>query len=364
MERDPSRPPTRTISHDGPATLSATATDAYGHVSPVATHSFVVAATTPKLTYNVVATDDVVNLSEAANAAGVLLTGGSTGLAVGAKFNVKLTDGATSDDLMAVVAAGGAWTATLSSAQAKALADGLATLTATATDANGNVSPVATHSVRIAETPPSLTIDTVAGDNSLSADEAKKGFAITGTSKGLATGATFAVKVAENGVTHSYNAVVGANGAWSTNVPSADARALTQGSAAITAQAMDIYGNMSALAMRSISISGGQAAGDVHLTSFEGVKYDFQATGEFVLVASTNPLRPFEVQVQELAWGNLASVTTEVGVRIGDDALVFHLDGSVSIDGLSGAQSGQLAGGPIRSCRRANTKSIGARASG
>jgi hypothetical protein len=108
----------------------------------------------------------------------------------------------------------------------------------------------------------------------------------------------------------------------------------------VSAVATDAFGNTSTVAMRSFDVATvGKAVGDVHLTTFRGQRYDFQATGEFVLVASTDPARAFEVQVQESEWRGMASVTTEVAARIGDAAVVFRTDGSVSLNGVIDANA-------------------------
>ena len=94
------------------------------------------------------------------------------------------------------------------------------------------------------------------------------------------------------------------------------------------------------------------AQGDVHMVTFDGLHYDFQAIGDFTLARSTGTANPFDVQIATAAYplDHLASVTTAVAVRLGSDSLIFALDGSVRLNGvadgaLSAAGAEQTFGG-------------------
>ena len=82
--------------------------------------------------------------------------------------------------------AGTTWSATIPATDATALANGTATVSALVTDANGNVSPVATQTVTVAEAGPTVTIDAVDGNNLINHTEALAGVALTGTVSGIA----------------------------------------------------------------------------------------------------------------------------------------------------------------------------------
>ncbi|MFG1672929.1 VWD domain-containing protein [Micromonospora sp. NPDC049282] len=82
----------------------------------------------------------------------------------------------------------------------------------------------------------------------------------------------------------------------------------------------------------------GGSNGDPHLVTFDRVYYDFQAVGEFTLVAATGG-DPLEVQVRQapMAGTRTASVNSAVGFRIGarrvaltltDGATRVHVDGA------------------------------------
>ena len=71
------------------------------------------------------------------------------------------------------------------------------------------------------------------------------------------------------------------------------------------------------------------AWGDVHLTTFDGVYYNFQAAGEYVMTRSTVAGDTFQVQARLAPYGANSSVTvqTQVGAAIGTDDVVFALTG-------------------------------------
>ncbi|MGA3402177.1 MAG: VWD domain-containing protein, partial [Acetobacteraceae bacterium] len=79
------------------------------------------------------------------------------------------------------------------------------------------------------------------------------------------------------------------------------------------------------------------AWGDVHLTTFDGLYYNFQAAGEFILSESTIPGDSFEIQTRMQPYGGSSSVSvnTMVGAQVGNDRVTFGIDrtDTVWIDG-------------------------------
>ncbi len=82
-----------------------------------------------------------------------------------------------------------------------------------------------------------------------------------------------------------------------------------------------------------------QAFGDVHIITYNGLTYDFQATGDFVLAQSRIPGDNFEIQMQLAPWYQGASVTTiqEVAIALGSDDVTFAWNraDTVLVDGVA-----------------------------
>ena len=87
-------------------------------------------------------------------------------------------------------------------------------MSAQVTDANGNQSTVASQTVTVAETGPTVTIALVDGNNVINFAEAHAagGVPLSGTVTGIAANSSFQVTVTDNGVTKSYTATVNAAG--------------------------------------------------------------------------------------------------------------------------------------------------------
>ena len=100
----------------------------------------------------------------------------------------------------------------------------------------------------------------------------------------------------------------------------------------------------------------GHAHGDVHLETFTGQDYDFQAQGEFTLAKSTEPGNSFDIQVrlEPLSAGASVTYTTAVAAEVGSDRVTFDLlhpdlvwvDGAPSTLSTSNAIL-NLAGGQV-----------------
>lgn len=139
-------------------------------------------------------------------------------MSAGSSVTVKLNG----KSYQATVDANGNWQTSVSSVDLKALKDGVATVTATVTDKEGN-SVSATHDLNVlTHTLPNPTINVPFGDGVLNATEAQSAQTITG--KTGITGAGQTITLTLNG--HNYTGSVDANGNWSVVVPQADVQAL------------------------------------------------------------------------------------------------------------------------------------------
>jgi T5SS/PEP-CTERM-associated repeat protein len=89
----------------------------------------------------------------------------------------------------------------------------------------------------------------------------------------------------------------------------------------------------------------GSGQGDVHMTTFDGLNYDFQAVGDFVVAQSTDAANPWEVQMRTVSWGGGASYTQELAADVGGDRVTFAVgrDSLVYVDGT--ADTGLQPGG-------------------
>ena len=121
--------------------------------------------------------------------------------------------------------------------------------------------------------------------------------------------------------------------------------------------ATDYYTGKTVNTTVTVNRPKGGGHGDVHLTTFDGLNFDFQAVGEFVLAKSTAPGDNFQVQVRLSALGGGESsptLTTEIGIQVGNQVVTFAADrtSTVYVDGAAAGLSTSantltLAGGTI-----------------
>jgi hypothetical protein len=269
-----------TIANEGNGTFDVTAkiTDLAGNSSGNSAAFGVTVDTVANApTINVVASNDVVNDSEAA--AGFAITGtGEVGATVTLTFSssITLTNGNT-----AVVGGGGTWTIAVTDADVTAMSEGGETVTATQTDLAGNTSTSATRPITVdTGVPAAPTINDVAINNIVNDGEAAAGFAITGTGEaGAAVTLTFS-----SGITLATGntAVVSAGGTWSVAVTDTDITAINEGAESITATQTDAAGNTSTSATHNISVDTGvPAAPVINAVAINDIVNDAEATAGF-----------------------------------------------------------------------------------
>jgi T5SS/PEP-CTERM-associated repeat protein len=105
----------------------------------------------------------------------------------------------------------------------------------------------------------------------------------------------------------------------------------------------------------NLVMPGGQ--GDVHMTSFDGLYYDFQAVGDFVAARSPDPANAWQFQIRTASGPGVTSITTELAAAIGDSRVVFAIGGNtLTVDGAPDT----LGIGEVQSFEEGNLKHLSA----
>ncbi|HFI9209109.1 TPA: Ig-like domain-containing protein [Escherichia coli] len=218
---------------EGSASAQASVSNINGN-SASAVHNYSVDSSAPTIIINTVASDNIVNASEAD--AGVTVSGSTTAEA-GQIVTVTLNS-PTVQTYQATVQADGSWSINIPAADLAALTDGSHTLTATVNDKAGNPAST-THNLAVDLTVPVLTINTIAGDDIINATEHGQALVISGSSTGGEAGDVVSVTLNNK----TYTTTLDASGNWSVGVPAADVTALGSGPQTVTATVTDVAGN-------------------------------------------------------------------------------------------------------------------------
>jgi hypothetical protein len=224
------------IPADGSSTVSVMAKDAFGNSSAALTRSIQIDTSAPGLTIiKSVTGDDLIGPSE--KLAGVQIQGTAEALA-----NIGLTFGnfvrtAKADTF-------GNWSFSLLSSQVPE--DGETLVTVTQSDAAGNVSAVATRTVKVDAQPPAKPIiQPVATDNIINAAEKQDGVTLRGTAEPNAS-----IELTLGTISRTIKTA--ANGSWSSSFTAAQIP--IDGPINVTAIATDSSGNISEPATRIFTI--------------------------------------------------------------------------------------------------------------
>ncbi|RAZ71077.1 Ig-like domain-containing protein [Enterobacter cloacae] len=215
---------------DGPLDIKASAQDISGN--PVTIGTVIDVDLAPvAVSINSVTDDNVLNAAEKGQ--DLVLSGTTSNVEAGQTVTITFA-GKT---YTTTVDGSGDWTWTVPAADLSGLKDGDARVQVSVSNVNGNgASSVQEFSVDTAA--PTVTINTISGDNMLNAAEAAQDLTLSGTST-AEPGQT--VTVTFNG--NQYTAQVQADGTWTLDVPAADMAGITDGSAAVTASVSDKAGN-------------------------------------------------------------------------------------------------------------------------
>ncbi|MCV7760176.1 Ig-like domain-containing protein [Pluralibacter gergoviae] len=226
---------------DGHYTVSVSVTDSAGN-SGQDTHIVSVDTTPPVVSIETISGDDVINAAEKLLP---LTIRGASSAEVGQTVTVTLGG----KSWTAQVTSNGTWTLDVPADALAALPQGKLTVTATVDDKAGNGGST-TRDITVDTTPPTVTIDKVAGDDAINSDEQKAGQTISGTAdaeEGQVVTVTF------NG--HEYRATVNAAGKWSVNIPGRDFLGTADGTYTIEARVSDKAGNPGGVT-RDVTLNG------------------------------------------------------------------------------------------------------------
>lgn len=213
----------------GTVNIAVSGTNTAGTTTSIS-HPVTVDLAAVAITINTLSTDDVINAAE--KGSDLQLSGTTSDVEAGQTITVIFGG----KSYTTTVAAGGTGADNPSSRSAT-LPDGAANVRASVSNVAGN-SACATHAYSVDATAPSVTINTIATDDILNADEAGSALTISGTSTAEA-GQT--VTVTLNGVNYSGN--VQADGSWSVSVPTGDLANLTASPYTVSAAVSDKAGN-------------------------------------------------------------------------------------------------------------------------
>ncbi|HBK4748448.1 TPA: Ig-like domain-containing protein [Enterobacter hormaechei subsp. steigerwaltii] len=215
---------------DGDASVQVSVTNVNGN-SASAGREYSVDATAPSVTINTIATDDILNATEAQS--DLAISGTST-----AEAGQTLTVSLNGKDYTTTVSANGSWTLNVPAADLAGLTDGSVTVTASVSDKAGNPASV-DHTLTVDVTVPAVTIHTVAGDDVINVAEHNQAQIVSGSATGAAAGDTITVTIGGQ----SYTTVLDAAGNWSVGVPANVISGLSDGSVTVTASVTDAAGN-------------------------------------------------------------------------------------------------------------------------
>ena len=215
---------------DGDASVQVSVTNVNGN-SASAGREYSVDATAPSVTINTIATDDILNATEAQS--DLAISGTST-----AEAGQTVTVSLNGKDYTTTVSANGSWTLNVPAADLAGLTDGSVTVTAAVSDKAGNPASV-DHTLTVDVTVPAVTIHTVAGDDVINVAEHNQAQIISGSATGAAAGDKITVTIGGQ----TYTTVLDAAGNWSVGVPASVISGLSDGSVTVTASVTDAAGN-------------------------------------------------------------------------------------------------------------------------
>ncbi|WP_395299210.1 Ig-like domain-containing protein [Enterobacter quasiroggenkampii] len=264
---------------DGTVTVTASVTDAAGNTG-TGSHNVTVDTGLPSVSFNAISDDNVLNAVEKGQDLSV--SGTSANLAEGTVVTVTLNG----KNYTATTAADGTWSLTVPAADLAGLGQANYTLNATATNGVGN-SVSNTANLLVDTALPTVTINTVAGDNVINAAEVASGQTLSGTVANAEAGNTVTVTIGGN----SYTATVQNDLTWSVNVPSDVLTALGNGSLSVTATVTNGHGN-TGTGEREIAIDANLPGLRVDTVAGDNVVNSIEHAQNLIVTGSSDGLAP------------------------------------------------------------------------
>ena len=264
---------------DGTVTVTASVTDAAGNTG-TGTHSVTVDTGLPSVAFNAISGDNVLNAVEKGQDLSV--SGTSANLAEGTVVTVTLNG----KNYTATTAADGTWILAVPAADLAGLGQANYTLNATATNGVGN-SVSNTANLLVDTALPTVTINTVAGDNVINAAEVAAGQTLSGTVANAEAGNIVTVTIGDN----SYTATVQNDLTWSVNVPSDVLTALGNGSLSVTATVTNGHGN-TGTGEREIAIDANLPGLRVDTVAGDNVINSIEHAQNLIVTGSSDGLAP------------------------------------------------------------------------
>ncbi|MWL80726.1 Ig-like domain-containing protein, partial [Escherichia coli] len=215
----------------GTVNITVSGTNSAGTTSTI-THPVTVDLAAVAITINTLSGDDVISAVEKGET--LVVSGSTSGVEAGQTVTVTFGGKTYS----ATVAANGSWSTSVPAADMAALRDGDASAQASVSNVNGN-SATTTHAYSVDASAPTVTINTIAGDDIINAAEHGQALVISGSSTGGEAGDVVSVTLNSK----TYTTTLDASGNWSVGVPAADVTALGSGPQTITASITDAAGN-------------------------------------------------------------------------------------------------------------------------
>nr|WP_225851881.1 Ig-like domain-containing protein [Citrobacter amalonaticus] len=299
-------------------TVTATVSDTAGNTGS-ASHALTVDTTSPVVTINTVAADDIINRAEHGQTQ--IISGSASGAAAGDAVTVTVNG----KDYTTVVDAAGNWSVGVPAADISGLNDGVNTISVTVTSAAGN-SGSATHDVTVDTSAPSVTVSSVTADDVINAAEQGADLVLSGTTTNVEAGQT--VTVMFNG--RPYTATVDNNGEWTLTVPSADLAGLSDGSARVEASVSNAAGN-SASVTHDYSVDTTAPVITISTIAADDILNATEAQADLVIIGTTTAPA-----------GQIVTVT----INGNDYTALVQANGSWSVT-VPAAEAGALTSGNV-----------------